>query len=91
MLELGFDEVSIEHCWVLKRTLELTLALGNILNAGQTQGQADGFAFEGITKILTIKDKDGRSAARFLCEIMAEEEPSCIAFKQNLHHFYQTK
>ena len=56
VFEPGFEEIDLKNCWVLKRVIEYTLALGNILNGGSDKGQADGFAFDAIDKIFVIKD-----------------------------------
>lgn len=43
VFEDAYTEFELDNCKILKRSLEYTLALGNILNAGSDKGQADGF------------------------------------------------
>jgi len=38
IMEKAFEELQLKNCWVLKRAIEYTLALGNILNAGSDKG-----------------------------------------------------
>jgi len=91
VFEAGFKEIELSNCWVLKRVIEYTLALGNILNGGTDKGQADGFNFESIDKIFNIKDVNGKPAAFFICQELVKENPDCINYKQKLVNFYATK
>jgi len=43
-----------------------------------------------MDKILTIKDKNGRPAAAWLCEQLKEEDPNSVNFKKGLENFYAT-
>ena len=44
-----------------------------------------------MDKILTIKDKNGRPAAAWLCEQLKEEDPNSVNFKKGLENFYATQ
>lgn len=66
-IEEAFKE--IEESKVLKEGLSVILTLGNILNGGhKTRGQADGFAIEGVTKIVSVKDVNNKSGMDFVCK-----------------------
>eukprot|EP00397_Hematodinium_sp_SG-2012_P015735 GEMP01016032.1.p1 GENE.GEMP01016032.1~~GEMP01016032.1.p1 ORF type:complete len:517 (+),score=132.65 GEMP01016032.1:190-1551(+) len=50
--------------------LALMLACGNYLNAGTNRGDADGFDFDALTKLETVKDNDGKkNLVSFVIEV----------------------
>lgn len=88
--EEAFKELS--DCKILKDTLAVILTIGNILNGGhKTRGQADGFAIEGMTKIITIKDTNNKSGMEFVCRKLKEINPEYEGFKRNMRGLYEAK
>lgn len=88
--EAAFNELG--ECKILKESLSVILCLGNILNGGnKTKGQADGFAIEGITKIITIKDVNNKSGMEYICKKIHETNPDLRDFKKHLRGFYGAK
>ena len=57
------------------------LCLGNIMNAGTSKGQADGFSLDLLPKLAGLKDTLGHSILRFICTKTNKEDPSFEGFK----------
>jgi len=88
--EAAFKEFNA--CKILKDAISIILTLGNILNGGhKTKGQADGFAIEGITKIVTIKDVNNKSGMEFVCKRLSEIDPEYSGFKKEIRNIYDSK
>ena len=51
------------------------LSVGNVLNGGTDEGQADGFNLEILTKISQIKDKNNHSILQFVCQLIKATLP----------------
>lgn len=67
------------------------LKIGNCLNAGNKQkGQADGFDISDVEKCFTLKDINGRSIMRMICEKMFEKDEKVGEFKEEFEVIYKT-
>lgn len=54
----------------LRAILSTILRIGNCMNASnKLKGQADGFEIDAIEKCMTIKDSNGNSIMKTICEI----------------------
>ena len=61
--------------------LATILSLGNIMNAGTSKGQADGFSLDLLPKLVGLKDSIGNSILTFICSKAHKEDPSFEGFK----------
>ena len=58
------------------------MKIGNCLNAGnKTRGQADGYLIDALDKTTSIKDNDGNSMLKLICQKLYEEDNEFINFK----------
>jgi hypothetical protein len=88
--ESAFSE--LKSCKLLKDTLAVILTLGNILNGGnKTRGQADGFAIEGMSKIVSIKDANNKSGMEYVCRKLQEIDPEYSNFKKTIRGVYDAR
>ena len=88
--ESAFKE--LEKSKVFIESINVILTVGNILNGGnKTKGQADGFAIEGILKIITIKDVNNKSGMEYICKKLNEKHPEFSGFKKDLKGLYDAK
>ena len=83
---------NFDECTVIKNSLAIILTLGNILNGGnKTRGQADGFAIEGMSKIVSIKDVNNKSGMEYVCKKLLEIDPEARHFKREIKGIYESK
>ena len=64
-----------------KEILATILGLGNILNAGTSKGQADGFSLDLLSKLPGIKDSLGHSMLTWICAKTNKDDPSFEGMK----------
>jgi hypothetical protein len=84
--------VEFDECKILKDSIAVILTVGNILNGGnKTKGQADGFAIEGLPKIITVKDVNNKSGMEYVCKKLNESNPEYTGFKKELRNVYDAK
>lgn len=73
----------IKNNQLITKILGYILSIGNILNAGTTKGQADGFNMDIITKLNTVKDVNNKTLGNFICNIILKDDTSIETLKKN--------
>lgn len=65
------------------------LKVGNCMNAGnKNRGQADGYELDALSKTFSIKDINGDSIMKTICNTIFEEDPKFADFKGQFEACY---
>ena len=65
------------------------LKIGNCMNAGnKNRGQADGYELDALSKTFSIKDINGDSIMKTICNTIFEEDPKFADFKSQFESCY---
>jgi len=73
----------IKNSQLITKILGYILSIGNVLNAGTTKGQADGFNLDIITKLNSVKDVNNKTLGNFICTVILKEDNSIETLKKN--------
>jgi hypothetical protein len=66
----------------LRQIFGSLLKIGNCMNAGnKTRGQADGYEIDALGKAFTIKDINGVSIMKTICDKIFEKDEKLVNFK----------
>ena len=72
-IKSSYDVIENHPCFM--QILQMTLAIGNIMNGGTAKGQADGFDLPVLSKITSIKDNTGRTVLQYILVKMYDSDP----------------
>lgn len=76
-MECALKEIKTSK--LLVKILSLVLAIGNVLNGNTNKGRADGFNFDLLSKLSTLKDNNNKPLYAYIISILQKEDSSFVS------------